>query len=180
MDKICLNCRSQFRSRPGRAPRARFCSMKCRGSLSREQKFMLAGWTETPNGCHEWKGQLNAGGYGYFNHQGKRVLAHRQTWQNATGLPPAADILHKCDNRKCVRLDHLFEGTDADNVADMIAKGRRASSVGSSNNYAKLTEEDIPKIRASTQLGVDLAAELNVSPSTISLVRRGKTWAHVG
>lgn len=81
-----------------------------------------------PDGCWEWTGSLNSGGYGTVGRQGLtgRTL-HRLAWEMAYGpIPDGAQVLHRCDNRKCCRPDHLFLGTAADNIYDMIEKGRAA------------------------------------------------------
>ena len=75
--------------------------------------------------CWEWTGAQFANGYGAFQVNGKTVRAHRFAWELAHGpIPEGIRVLHHCDNRLCCRPDHLFLGTDADNAADKIAKGR--------------------------------------------------------
>jgi hypothetical protein len=77
------------------------------------------------SGCWVWTGYRNRGGYGVVKQRGKQLLAHRLSWVLAHGdLPPSLHVLHRCDNRACVRPDHLFLGSNRDNVADRIAKGR--------------------------------------------------------
>ena len=76
--------------------------------------------------CDEWSGCTNAKGYGTTKQAGKRWLAHRLAWVVANGRPiPAGKvILHTCDNPPCCEPTHLRLGTQADNIADMVAKGR--------------------------------------------------------
>lgn len=77
--------------------------------------------------CWEWKGRNNWGGYGLFERTitKKRVVAHRYAWQSERGAIPAGLLVcHRCDNRLCVRPDHLFLGTQKDNMRDCWAKGR--------------------------------------------------------
>lgn len=83
--------------------------------------------------CWEWQGQSLPHGYGQFR-VGTRATdpkeyTHRLAWSWANGpIPAGHNVLHRCDNPRCVRPAHLFLGTQADNVADMDAKGRRRSN----------------------------------------------------
>lgn len=89
------------------------------------------GWTPEPNtGCFLWLRGTNAKGYG----RTRRGLAHRLVWEEAHGpIPPGLVVMHRCDVPGCVNLDHLRLGTVADNVADMIAKGRARKVSGAAH-----------------------------------------------
>ena len=75
--------------------------------------------------CEEWPGAVSGVGYGQRWAQGRVVSAHRFAWEEAHGpIPEGLCVLHHCDNRRCIRVDHLFLGTRADNSLDMVRKGR--------------------------------------------------------
>ena len=75
--------------------------------------------------CKVWIGRVNHDGYGLRYYKGSDRRVHRVAWQEANGpIPPGMCVLHRCDNRPCYALDHLWLGTQQDNLADMRAKGR--------------------------------------------------------
>ena len=80
------------------------------------------------NNCIEWRGYTNKAGYGVKTWNRKHKLLHRVAWEWANGpILEGAHVLHRCDNPPCVNPNHLFLGTQADNMKDMIAKGRSRS-----------------------------------------------------
>ena len=90
-------------------------------SLERFKKKMRS----VESGCIEWTGSLNHDGYGVLRINKIPMMAHRQSYiYFVDDFPREMKILHKCDNRKCVNPEHLFIGTQADNVYDMVAKDR--------------------------------------------------------
>lgn len=130
-----------------------------------------------PHGtCHEWTGSLNAnGGYGQCFFHGTTRLAHRVAWFLATGAWPSQSVLHHCDNPLCVRYECLFEGTQADNMTDMTAKGRRARG----EVLSKLTAQQVAAIRRLR--GVEFqrvtAERYGVSQTAVGKIQRGERWA---
>ena len=78
------------------------------------------------SGCLIWDGSSTKAGYGDFRIRPKHYLVHRAVWENHYGIiPEGMHVLHKCDVKLCARIDHLFLGTNNDNIKDSIAKGRR-------------------------------------------------------
>ncbi len=140
--------------------------------------------TPQPTPCRLWQGALTPSGYGARTRttDGARVQ-HRwvmmQVGQDVEGRPfeVGLDVMHVCDNRLCYRYDHLRVGTRAENLADMVTK--RRSAVGSRQGQAKLSEADIPAIRADARPQHEIAAEYGVSQMTVSKIKRGVTWRHV-
>lgn len=84
------------------------------------------GRLQKKNDCWVWKASRNKCGYGIIKHEGKMWLAHRIAFVLATGrfIPPKMNILHRCDNPPCINPGHLFLGTQADNIRDMLKKNR--------------------------------------------------------
>jgi len=133
-----------------------------------------------PDACWLWTGSMN-GHYGQICKAGRgtAILAHRAAWIIAHGsIPDRLQVLHTCDNGRCVNIAHLFLGTQLDNMRDMIAKGRQGHT-GERHYAAKLTIEAVHEIRASTESGRALAKRFGVPFQTISDVRRRKSWKHV-
>lgn len=130
----------------------------------------------------EWDGFLTPDGYGRGLWMGRQWLAHRRAWAEAHGDPGDLHVLHKCDNRACVNVDHLFLGTNDDNVADKVSKGRQHHPVGELHGRSKLTDQSVLEIRGRLAAGerqADIATSVGVSVSTISHIKNGRKWAHV-
>lgn len=136
------------------------------------------------NECWTWGGSLNRAGYGVVRlggSGGKASLAHRLAWSLTNGpIPAGLHVLHHCDNPGCVRPDHLFLGTNADNIADRMRKGRPGSQAwrgcGERHPNAKLTDAECREIRAMRKRGFScgyLANEYGVTKEHISAVARG-------
>lgn len=134
--------------------------------------------------CWLWTGCTRYG-YGLIGSGGtfgRMVLTHRLSWELHRGpIEDGLFVLHKCDIRACVNPDHLFLGTQDDNIKDMDSKARRrtVSPRGDKNPRAKLTEAQATEIIALSKQGTSerkLAERFRVSRAAIRFVLSGRTW----
>lgn len=129
--------------------------------------------------CWEWRGAKFKTGYGSFFAGGRTRRAHRWIWERNHGcIPDGLLVLHHCDNRMCVRLDHLFLGNHQDNATDASLKGRTAR--GERSGTAKITLEQANEIRTSyasrTVSQKKLAEKYGISQAAISGIVLGRKW----
>mgnify|MGYP003116460397 CR=1 FL=1 len=128
-----------------------------------------------PEVCWEWVGAGKGNGYGSFNAAGATTPAHRYAYMLFCGpIGDGLDVCHTCDNRCCVNPDHLFTGTRAENMADMVAKGR-----GDGGCRKHLKECTLQEIRRQLHAGVPMrriAESLSVNYSTVSSIKRGASY----
>jgi len=137
--------------------------------------------------CWEWQGARLSAGYGRCSTSRPdraQTTAHRLAWTLSYGaIPDGLYVLHRCDNPPCVRPEHLFLGTAADNAADMIAKGRRTwqGMAGEAHPRHRLTVEQVRAIRANPDglTGVALAHQFGVTKNNIYAIRQRRTWRHL-
>lgn len=132
--------------------------------------------------CWNWNSK-SSHGYGSFPYFKNGVLknyrAHRVSWMISNGdIPQGKVICHKCDNPSCVRPDHLFLGTQRENILDMVSKGR-----GGWNPNNKLNHElanEIRRLRNEKTFSYkELAEKFGVSKKLIIMVVKNRIWVEV-
>lgn len=145
------------------------------------------------NGCMEWKAGRNIKGYGMFSVRYNNYAAHRIAWFLVHGqIPSGMIVCHKCDNPSCCNPEHLFLGTFLDNNRDRAVKGRSyipppgersdqmkiAAARGENNGAAKLTQNDITRIRSlkGSLSQSKIALMFKVNQSCISRILSNKRW----
>lgn len=147
------------------------------------------------DGCWLWTASLGTAGYGQIGGAGRGsrpLQAHRVAWELIFGpIPEGQWVLHRCDNKRCVRPDHLFLGDVGANNRDMYAKGRAAAQVapervirrGIAHHKAKLTDAQVVEIRRLYGSGdadqPTLAKYFGVRQSTIGRIVRRQNWTHI-
>jgi hypothetical protein len=146
-------------------------------------------------GCWLWRGSRTTRGYPRFTEHGKTFSAHRYAVELAEGYPlgPGEQANHACDNPPCVRYGpgHLSRGTQADNIADAMTKGRMAMqrpgycpprAVGIQHGRALLNDSTIRQIRELRAAGWSqqaIADLIGTDQTNVSAIVRRKTWKHV-
>lgn len=134
--------------------------------------------------CWQWTASLREG-YGRIKIGRSLYSAHRVAWELHHGklIPERVLICHRCDNRACVRHDHLFIGSEQDNAMDMVRKERHGNLKLSAQLVRQIGALDIRKVCDHKRVGsitqVEAAKVLGVTQSTISLVVNRKRRAHV-
>ena len=188
ISKTCGVCRQQFRTYASQ--NKIYCSNACRfaaakgrpawnsGAHADPQNFYAS--VEKTEGCWNWTGHCNTSGYGHLSLSGRLILAHRHAWSLENGpIPDGALVLHHCDNRRCVRIEHLYLGTHLDNARDREQRGRGRPRTGEAHPSAKLTAESVAQIRARYAAGEpasSLAREFSINYRTVHQIVRGATW----
>lgn len=193
-EKWCSGCKT-FHSRaafPKDSSRYDGLSMKCssfinaayvpRTRVPAEQRFWS--YVSKGDGCWEWTGSLTDRGYGQFRGPCKSRRAHVASFMLHFGEVPSGMIVcHRCDNPRCVRPDHLYAGTHADNAHDRENRGRSnhvsTPMPGDANPAAKLDWETVRAIRRDRKAGRSLrqiAAVFGVCVSQVRNIVAGKCW----
>jgi len=138
-------------------------------------------WEAVPeSGCWLWTGSVKESRgelRGRVMLDGRRQYAHRWAYELYKGqIPAGLQVNHKCDVSICVNPDHLYIGTQQDNVKDREARGRRGRPVGEKNPRAKITAHDASEIYASDQTNTALARRYGISSVMVGLIKRKKSW----
>ena len=134
-------------------------------------------------GCWIWEASCAGKGYGQVKlpFQRRNDYAHRIAYQIYRGeITNGRYVCHHCDNPKCVNPEHLYLGTQKENLQDMARKDR--SLYGERNARAKLKEADVRKIRACLEMGMtqqQIAAAFGISQIQISRIHTGQRWSKI-
>lgn len=150
---------------------------------SRLNKQMGSGEEDS---CWEWKGTKDKHGYGIFTVGRKLYKAHRVAYfMHHKYIDPELMCCHSCDNPGCVNPDHLWLGTQVENMLDRDTKGRTRTGhlYGGDNPGAKLSETDVIWIRENYDPKIwsarKLARHFKVSQTKIRQILTFKSWNHI-
>lgn len=175
-----------------------FCKGACRMHYARNRKrgsfdlprrktpteILYSNRKISSDGCWLWNGVCNTGGYGQMYIYPCRIPkgVHRVAFEIFKGeIPKGMHVLHRCDVRHCFNPDHLFVGTDLDNMRDCSQKNRIA--FGTRQPHAKLNDEFVKAIRVLARRDglsqSEIAKRFGCSQTAVSLAVSGKRWRRV-
>jgi hypothetical protein len=182
----CETCAKEFHPWQGRETTTRTCSRQCNGAVSSKMNSNQASDFEAnfekTEGCWEWKTTLPSSRYPRFMLRYKHNQAHRFSYEYYKGpIPDGLMVCHSCDNRHCVNPEHLWLGTQADNLADMAAKGRGHKLPplhSEAHPLSKITKETALAIRSDARIAKDIAADYGVSKSLVWGIKKGTHWKY--
>lgn len=161
--------------------KAKLVGSVCDWSPARQRAFadILIALTKLgPDQCWPWPRVGPKHGYGMWWNGADEVLAHRTVWRHFKGsFDPALMVLHRCDNPPCVNPDHLFLGTQRDNIHDAIKKGRHSCPPsGEAHHSAKINRAIAAEIRQSPLSLGKAAICFGVSKKLVLLIRQERIW----
>ena len=134
---------------------------------------------EKNDGCWIWKGSKSPRGYGYFNLKKQGWRAHRISWVLHHGpIETGKIICHHCDNPSCVRPDHLFCGTDKDNLSDAARKGRMASGARNGMRKPEVLAKMLPQVMSNLKKMIEGNKGRTISPKLLAIFKRPKSAEH--
>lgn len=143
--------------------------------------YVLKHLRPTTGGCLEWPYAKSEKGYGIvfdFRHK-KTCRVHRLIWESVNG-ETNEQVLHKCDNKACANIDHLYAGSHANNVQDALARNRYKK--GRKHYLSTLNETQVVEILywLAAGFGVsEIARKYETSSGAVKGIKAGKSWKHV-
>lgn len=145
------------------------------------KRKLLSRTVVTDDGCWMWTGAWSRG-YGQIYWKGQLLATHQVSYIIYNGLIPEDKfVLHICDNSWCINPEHLFAGTQQDNMDDKVAKRRQA--IGEMVGTAKLKAEQVIEIRRllieDTITQKEIAEDFGVDPKLITQIKYRRIWKHI-
>ena len=139
-------------------------------------------YTVSDSGCWIWNRAKSPAGYGIVRIDGRNWLVSRAAWSEANGpIPAGMYVLHRCDTPACVNVEHLFIGTQTDNMRDAANKGRVSYAASHAARRCKVSLEDAELIRLAYEtLPVsqsDIAAAWGITQTYVGHIVRCKARA---
>jgi len=186
----CPKCKIDFKGKRGQ----KYCSKSCKLLFHIKQE----------NGCWIWQGAQTNCGYGKIGHEKNHFSTHRFSYEIFNGKIPIGKIIcHSCDNKLCCNPEHLWIGTQKENIQDAKRKGKlpkqfgrkhseetlkklkfrkRPDRRGEKHHLRKLKNNDVFEIRKLLNTGItqkEIGIRYGIHQSVISYIKNGKYWSHI-
>lgn len=132
------------------------------------------------NGCYICNSHpTNIDGTARIGVDGIKTTVYRYLWiQKYGGIPKGLELRHKCDNRRCINLEHLELGTHKENMQDMVNRNRHLK--GENANSSKLTEKQVINILNDTEHSREELSEIyNISEEQIRRIKNRTSWSYL-
>lgn len=139
--------------------------------------------------CWLWNGPFFVSGYGSFSRRGFTFRAHRLAWVLINGtIPEGLGVLHKCNVKSCVNPEHLYLGTQKQNMQDasrdgLMKPGRGwPPKLGEKHPMSKVTADQVREIRKRATNGespIDIAGDYPIKTDMVRLIIRRLRWTHL-
>lgn len=179
----CRNCKKEFEAYNYTKGRKKYCSKKCMEIYRHTsvKDMILERIEKVDNGCWLWKGSVGSNGYGKINNKGQHLSAHRASYTVFKGaIPKGKHVCHSCDIRTCVNPDHLWIGTQRDNIQDMIEKGRKAPQKGKNIKWSKDIVEKAIALKNEGKTYVEVHDITGIPIGTLSAYVNGNRRSYIG
>jgi hypothetical protein len=148
--------------------------------LTFEEKFWKQTDISNENECWNFLGKLYSNGYGCFRLNHFDLIAHRISFLLINKyFTNGKVVMHLCDNRACVNPNHLYEGTQSENLIDMVNKHRNNPPRGENNKRSKFKNQDVINIIEMRKAGIpvkEIAKQYGVTESCIYEITTGTSW----
>lgn len=192
--QVCRTCRRELPKdafdpayrKDGRPNGRLLYCRECRDELGTKERAIRSQMSRTTvndRGCWVYNGGLTPAGYGHASFNGEQDTLHRWSYRWHKGsIPEGADVLHSCNNKACWNPEHLYLGNQSRNTADAYRDGLISKRHGSVSHFAKLTEDQVRKIRRLRAEGVSvlvLCEAFGLSRYAMYAIVNRKTWTHV-
>lgn len=138
--------------------------------------------TDRNTDCWMWQGGKDRKGYGLISVNGKMMRAHRLAWELTYGsIPHGLCVCHHCDHPACINPEHLFVGTNLENMQDKVRKGHPNGGIvyGERNGASKLTSLQVEEIRHLHTTGISdrkLAVLFCIGKSQVNRIVNNLNW----
>ena len=149
-----------------------------RAAAADPKEYLAQRSKKVASGCIEWLAAKTSRGYGAAHFHGRYVIAHRLSYVAHVGPIPALGVVcHSCDNPLCINPEHLWIGSQQDNMNDKVEKCRH--SHGAKHGRAKLSEQQAREILTSADSSASIAAKFGVTAEHVQVIRNGVAWKHL-